>query len=119
MKEELILKIVHSFYEVAKKDFMIGYHFRFIANFEEHIPRIAQFWNLQINQQISDRSLLPFDLLGVHKGLGIKRGEIGRWIVLFEQNLEKFPELSIDEKKRWMDKVRHFSEKLTNFLIQP
>ena len=119
MNRDLILKVIESFYATAKTDFMIGYHFRFIESFEEHIPRIAEFWNLQLNQQISDRDLLPFKLIEVHKPLGIKRGEIGRWVVLFQENLDKFPEVTPDQKQIWMEKVEHFKIKIIEKLIQP
>lgn len=119
MNFELILKVIESFYATAKKDFMIGYHFRFIEDFDSHIPRIAEFWNLQLNNQMNDRSQLPFKLIEVHKPLGIKKGEIGRWMVLFEENLNKFPELDENQKQEWMLKARHFEKKITEKLIQP
>ena len=119
MNSKLILKVIEGFYQTAKHDFMIGYHFRFIEDFDTHIPRIAEFWNLQLNQEVSDRSVLPFKLIEVHRPIGIKRGEIGRWVVLFKENLDKFPELTDDEKNQWMQKVEHFKAKIITALIQP
>ena len=115
-----ILKIIQSFYQKANFDIMIGYHFRVIENFEEHIPRIADFWNLQLNQKLQSKEHLPFNLLKVHNSLGIKKGEIGRWVKLFEDNLEDFVrsnEISVDDKQAWLKKVELFREKIENFIL--
>ena len=72
MDDKLILEIIQEFYRVAKKDILIGYHFRVIEDFDEHIPKIADFWNLQLNGNMIDRGHLPFDLIGKHKVLNIK-----------------------------------------------
>lgn len=111
MDYPLILKIIDSFYETAKKDIMIGYHFRVIADFDEHIPRIADFWNLQLNGQMQNRSHLPFDLFKKHQPLKINRGEIGRWVKLFSDNLEQF-NLSAEDRALWDEKVSFFAKKL-------
>ncbi len=110
-----ILQIIQAFYDIAKKDVMIGYHFRVIADFDEHIPRIADFWNLQLNGKMHDKSQLPFQLIKVHIPLKINQGEIHRWVKLFNDNLESsVAKELIDEKvhKAWMEKVDHFKEKL-------
>lgn len=99
MKYALILDIIQRFYDVAKKDVMIGYHFRFIENFETHIPRIADFWNLQLCGKLENKAHLPFNLLEAHFALGIKRGEMGRWIVLFKTNLDHFEEIDLIKKE--------------------
>ena len=110
-----ILQIIESFYAQAKKDVMIGYHFRFIENFESHIPRIADFWNLQINGSLEDRRNLPFRLIETHSGIGIKRGEMGRWITLFIANLEEFlidERITQNEYEIFEAKVAHFRSKI-------
>lgn len=115
----LILKITYSFYDVAKRDFMIGYHFRFIEDFDEHIPRIADFWNLQLNQKLNNPKNLPYNLLNVHKPLKINMGEIFRWRKLFEDTLKEYLEnklLTEDQVKQWMKKVDLFKERLVKFL---
>lgn len=121
MEYRIILEIIQSFYDVAKRDVMIGYHFRVIENFEEHIPRIADFWNLQLNGNVINRSNLPFALIEVHKGLGIKKGEIGRWVVLFKQNLDlAVAKNKIDSQtsELFMQKVNHFRSKLETILLK-
>jgi hypothetical protein len=40
--------VVTAFYSEAKNDILIGYHFRNIPDFEEHIPRIITFWEIQL-----------------------------------------------------------------------
>ena len=115
MQYPLILKLIESFYNVAKKDVMIGYHFRFIEDFESHIPRIANFWNLQLNGEVENRAHLPFKLLEVHMGLGIKRGEMGRWIVLFKENLENFHQnnlITLEDLEKFEIKIAHFKLKI-------
>ena len=119
MQTELILDIIQSFYDTVKKDVMIGYHFRFIEDFESHIPRIADFWNLQLNGEVKDRTNLPFKLIEIHKDKGIKSAEMGRWIHLFEKNLENFVqsgEVSSHQRDIFITKINHFREKIESIL---
>lgn len=106
-----IFKVVDDFYSVAKSDILIGYHFRNIPDFEEHIPRIASFWELQLLGKSSRKIDPPFDVMKVHVPLGIKRGELGRWMVLFKKSLEKnlsdFPEMR-ELGEDWLTKLQHF-----------
>ena len=106
-----IFNVVSSFYDKAKDDILIGYHFRNIPDFEEHIPRIVVFWELQLLGKSSEKVSKPFDLIKAHLPLGIKKGELGRWIVLFkkslETELEKYPEME-ELKKRWEDRLENF-----------
>lgn len=110
-----ILKIIYAFYDKAKRDFMIGYHFRFIEDFDEHIPRIAHFWQLQLTGIIQDKSQLPFKLLEVHKALNVKKGEVGRWVTLFEQTLDE-QKVDLETKKVWMKKVHLFADKIISMI---
>ncbi len=86
---EWILSVVDSFYEKAKSDVLIGYHFRNIKDFEEHIPRIASFWDLQLLGNTERTVTHPFDLPKLHLALFIKKGEVGRWLVLFRKTLDE------------------------------
>lgn len=113
-----ILTVITAFYDKAKIDVMIGYHFRFIEDFDQHIPRIADFWNLQLTGELEDRSHLPFDLLKVHQPLGIKRGEIGRWMVLFQETLKE-SQLTPEQQQQWLDKAEKFKQKIEVLVIQP
>lgn len=109
----VILEIIEKFYDMAKKDILIGYHFRVIDDFDEHIPKIADFWNLQLNQMMQDRSHLPYDLLGKHRPLKINLGEVHRWMKLFEDNLNDFihaGQISQEQKEDWIKKADHFKE---------
>lgn len=111
----LILKVITKFYDKATFDVMIGYHFRGIENFSSHLPRIASFWQLQLAGKIEHKEELPFDLINVHIPLKIKKAEINRWVILFEQTLKEF---NFDEEFHhlWMGKVNHFQEKLKSGL---
>ena len=116
----LILKVIETFYDTAKVDILIGYHFRIIDDFDEHIPRIADFWNLQLNGELNDRKHLPFDLLQKHLPLKINRGELDRWVKLFSENMEKSisrNEMTMDQKDLWMKKVKIFRDKLELFIF--
>lgn len=117
---ERVLDVVESFYEKAVTDFLIGYHFRKIEDFDAHIPRIAAFWQLQLTGKTDRKHELPFRLLEAHRPLGIKKGELGRWVVLFKQNLDKYVrQKTLDPRlaEIWKKKVDFFEEKLTDRLI--
>lgn len=116
-KEDWILEVVSSFYEKAKIDILIGYHFRNISDFDEHIPRIAHFWELQLLGK-SSKNTGPFDVMNKHVPLGIKKGELGRWLLLFrktlEQKIEEHPEMQ-DLKLMWDQKLLNFESIFTRF----
>jgi hypothetical protein len=115
MSSTLILEIIKAFYAIVKRDVMIGYHFRFIEDFDEHIPRIADFWNLQLNGKLENKSNLPFNLLNTHRPLGMKKAEIGRWVLLFNQNLDIFEsnnKISRKEIQDWNIKIELFRQKI-------
>ena len=106
-----IQKVVTSFYEKAKTDVLIGYHFRIIKDFDAHIPRISAFWDLQLLGSTRKVLAEPFDVMKVHVPLGIKRGELGRWLVLFKKTLDEelrtHPEFE-PLQKLWLEKLGFF-----------
>lgn len=104
--EDWIFSVVHSFYEKAKSDILIGYHFRNINNFDEHIPRIVAFWEMQLLGQTKRDFGEPFDVMKVHVPLGIKRGELGRWLLLFRKTLQESETNSL--KVEWDRKLTIF-----------
>jgi truncated hemoglobin YjbI len=109
-QEDWILIVVQSFYDKARVDVLIGYHFRNIQDFDEHIPRIAIFWEIQLIGSTKKNLTKPFDVLDVHRPLLIKRGELGRWLTLFRKTLDEkrgtFPELEI----RWEERLLFFEK---------
>jgi truncated hemoglobin YjbI len=117
-QNEWIFRVVDAFYQKAKTDILIGYHFRIIADFDEHIPRIASFWELQLFGKASRELKEPFDLIKVHIPLGIKRGELGRWLLLFRKTLKEetlsHPEFE-DLSKLWEEKLQHFEKIFMRF----
>ena len=111
-----ILKVVTDFYAKATHDFMIGYHFRKIEDFDEHLPRIANFWFLQFNGTIHQKVEPPFDLLNRHKILQIKKGEVGRWMQLFGETLSE-SQLNEEQQKLWEEKIVFFKERIEAFVF--
>ena len=111
---DTILKVIHSFYDIARSDILIGYHFRVIEDFDEHIPRIADFWNLQLNGELQNKANLPFNLLGVHRPLKINKGEVFRWEKLFKENIEA--SLTTEQVELWMLKVQIFKKKILEII---
>ena len=108
-----IAKVVHSFYQIARQDILIGYHFRRIEDFDQHIPRIIHFWEIQL--QGAPLKMEPFDLIHAHMPLGIKVGEVNRWVKLFLETLEAEkidPTLAL----KWKQKVELFQKR---FLSHP
>lgn len=111
-----IYDVIVDFYAKATHDFMIGYHFRKIESFEEHFPRIANFWYLQLKGELYEKVDPPFDLLNRHKVLGIKKGEINRWMTLFFETLEA-SEINSTDKEQWKLKAVFFKERIEKFIF--
>lgn len=112
-----------SFYEVAQKDIIIGYHFRHIKDFNTHLPKIYQFWAqhlLKLSKEERD-SLFPekssSNIFKKHAYLKIKKGEVGRWVLLFQKSIEEKLKPSREtpevEKLRtdWIQKIEYFHKK--------
>ena len=108
-REEWILLVVSRFYEKAKTDVLIGYHFRVIDDFNSHLPRIATFWETILLGHTSRPVTHPFDVMNVHKRMGIHRGELGRWLVLFRKTLdEETPPEFAELRNLWLEKLAFF-----------
>lgn len=115
---EWIHKVIQTFYDKAKSDILIGYHFRNILDFETHIPRIAAFWETQLlgkTNRVIDQN---FDVLKAHIPLSIKKGELGRWLLLFRTTLEN--EMTNDPhlialKDLWLEKLIFFENTFSRF----
>lgn len=115
LKYSTILNIVKAFYHKATNDILIGYHFRFIEDFDSHFPRIADFWQLQLTGEMDHPESKPFDIINVHLPLKIKKGEIDRWVLLFSQTLDEFihtKKINLELKKQWMQKIVIFQKRM-------
>ena len=86
-----IQTVVVAFYQKAQNDVIIGHQFDHIKDFSLHIPRIITFWKFQLLGISPCEEEAPFHLIPVHLPLKIKKGEIGRWAVLFEETLQETP----------------------------
>lgn len=122
MSKEYINHIVTTFYEKATIDFQIGYHFRKIQTikgthplkppieaFQDHIPRICLFWEMQLLDEVTPPPEVSFNLIKTHKELSIRRGELGRWLILFKEILEKNTEnKNLEIKEKWIKSLSRF-----------
>lgn len=102
---------------------MIGYHFVHIKDFNTHFPRIADFWELQLLGTCSHPESLPFDLIGVHRPMGIKKAQVGRWVQIFKETLNEFHNQYMTNEDQnsaktkiayldlWLTKILHFQER--------
>lgn len=118
-QNDWIFNVVNSFYDKAKVDILIGYHFRVVEDFETHIPRIATFWELQLLGKASRPLSEPFDVMRIHSVMGIHRGELGRWLLLFRKTLDEqvalHPEMN-DLRNLWEEKLVIFEGIFMKFL---
>ena len=123
-----IALIVREFYKKATTDFLIGYQFRKIQTkegldpllppieaFTEHLPRIEKFWRIILVGEKLDSSK-PFNLIDIHRNLNIRKGELGRWVILFIETLESS---SIDSalKAEWIIRVEDFRSRFERMLF--
>lgn len=108
---DFIYQVVDSFYAKAKSDVLIGYQFRNIKDFDEHIPRIAAFWEIILLGGTRRELTEPFDVMKVHVPLNLHPGELGRWLVLFKKTLDEkvaeHPEFK-DMKESWLERLGFF-----------
>ncbi len=121
---ELIPQIVTHFYQLAMNDILIGYHFDKFKNdevFKHHLIRLTAFWEMQLFGRTDIVLDHGFRLLFTHYQLPLKRGELGRWIILFHQTLDTF-ELNLKDEEfskfslLWKNRISLFEQK---FLMAP
>lgn len=124
---ELIYIVVEAFYQKAINDILLGYHFERFRDpdvLSKHLHRITSFWEMQLTGKASMPLSGPqFQLLFTHLQLNIKRGELGRWIVLFHQTLDELVEQFKKEApleevqemeliaKTWKERIAFFEER--------
>ncbi|MEC7182386.1 MAG: hypothetical protein VXW15_06710, partial [Bdellovibrionota bacterium] len=132
LKKKVIKEIVENFYREAVKDFLIGYHFRKIQEtpsekilypelsaFSKHIPRIIKFWEIQLIGSSKDSKKTqhekPFNLISSHAYLNIRKGELHRFTLLFDQTIEAFRKEKRNLTKGEVDLIEKWKEKLSLF----
>ena len=120
----LLYAVIESFYQKATQDVLIGYHF---ARFSEpqalahHLERITSFWEMQFTGKMPEplKDERPFRLLLTHLQLGIKPGELGRWVILFHQTLDELQAALTEEELmevrplvvEWKKRIAFFEER--------
>lgn len=112
---EEIREVVERFYEKARTDILLGYQFAKIENFDAHLPRIMAFWEIQLLGKTDRTVATPFDLLNVHRPLNIHRGELDRWVLLFERTLAESG-VTEEGQRAWLTRIEFFREKLLRLL---
>lgn len=95
---------IFEFYKIATTDLIIGYHFKKINDFNQHIPHIAKFWLYRLTQEKNDQGI-KFNFIKAHQSLTLKKGEIDRWEMLFK-NLLSGADFNQDFKDRWIRDVK-------------
>ena len=116
MSKDIINKVVRDFYDLAKNDFLIGYHFRHIEDFDIHIPKIQRFWQLILLElpPSEKKDLIcqgvPKNVIHSHEYLKIKPGEVGRWIILFQSVLKKYEKQNQDLIQHWELEIKKFEK---------
>ena len=105
--QQHIAIVVEAFYAKATADILIGYHFRHVADFATHLPRICAFWEMQLLGTSNIELVTPLDVLRAHVPLKINFGEVGRWVKLFQETLQE-SDIPDDLRDRWSNKVTHF-----------
>ena len=114
---EVIDQVVKAFYDKAKSDILIGYHFRHIRDFDLHIPKIQRFWYLVLlplspeEKKSVIQKGVPKNIVQSHEYLKVKRGEVGRWVKIFIETLDSFD--SEDSKNlihAWKIEIRRFEK---------
>ena len=133
-RAQLIENVVEAFYKKATTDVLIGYHFRKIAiaekgdhplkppleAFSHHLPRINHFWKNQLLNLPLPESSPPFQLIKIHKDLMVRRGEVNRWISLFEEVLNEWEFQDKEFIQKWRLKLNHFKKTfLENKILFP
>ncbi|MDD4973296.1 MAG: hypothetical protein PHY93_03050 [Bacteriovorax sp.] len=110
---DLIYSVVEAFYDKATRDILIGYHFDKFSEpqvLAPHLERITSFWEMQLTGSTSVPLVGPFHLLFTHLQLKIKRGELGRWIILFHQTLDTL-EIDSELSEMWKQRITLFEER--------
>lgn len=116
---DLIFAVVESFYAKATEDILIAHHFTKFNDpkvLHAHLERITSFWEMQLTGSTSVPIEGPFHLLFTHLQLKIKRGELGRWIVLFHQTLDSLssevdhPQI-LELCELWKKRISFFEER--------
>ena len=119
---EQIQTVIEDFYAKAVVDPIIGFHFRKIQEcesadpmkptidaFANHIPRIVNFWRMQLREEYKLETE-PFNLIKAHSHLGLKRGQVDRWLILFNETLDSSG-FDAEEIQVWKEKAAHFRSK--------
>jgi hemoglobin len=116
LMRNIIYNVVESFYEKATKDILLGYHFEKFNDpkkLQPHLERITSFWEMQLLGSSSKPiEGAQFRLLFTHLELNIKKGELGRWIVLFHQTLESLEDPEMIEV--WKEKIQFFETRFNS-----
>ncbi len=114
--------MVFEFYSKATIDILIGHHFRKIQThqgshplkppmeaFQDHLPRIELFWEVQLLEDQAPKVEKPFDLLNIHRQMKLNPGELDRWVMLFIQTLEaQANEENENFINQWKEKIELF-----------
>lgn len=108
LDEALLERVVRAFYGRARQDALLGPVFARVADWEEHIARIAAFWS-SVALQTGRYHGTPME---AHLPLGLTPAHFDRWLALWEATVTALcpPEgavLLLERARRIADSLRH------------
>jgi hypothetical protein len=113
--KKIVDGVVLRFYQRCLQDFLIGYYFQGKSDFfTKNIPRLQSFWfrdlakSLGLNYAKQEFAIENLQLLRPHLPLNLKRGEIGRWSLLFQETLTDFPALPKSVLFVWKERIEFY-----------
>lgn len=107
--KDFIAFVVQKFYEKATTDVLIGYHFNHIQDFKHHFERLNAFWEMHL---LKVPPPFIYRLMMTHAPLGIKPGEVNRWVKLFLETIDENESLAPDQEiiQEWREKIKLFQD---------
>ena len=96
---EAVDRVTARFYERLRDDERLAPFFASITDFPAHERRIADFWWIAMGGRLDSPPTV--DMLGLHRGMGLRPADLERWLALFAETLdaELEPGLAEDWKR--------------------
>jgi hemoglobin len=94
--DQEVSELVHAFYENVRKDNLLGPIFqRHVANWDEHLPKMVDFWSSALRGTARFRGA-PMPKHAALPGLSIELFQ--HWLMLFRQTTDTLPNRAMAER---------------------